>query len=333
MTGEKVEKERCGDEVAERLARWLEARDRSGCVIERLAGDVSTRQYFRVRSPASGRSFVAAFYPGELAGAQVRFTAAARLLRGAGVRVPMIEIDDPARGFALLEDVGAATLYESAARWEECPRELEAALDAASRVAALPRAEVVTLGSPPLDAALLWRELESTIRLLLAPGGLAGEALLAGLEALCRRVAEEEPLAPCHRDLMARNLVPDGVGGLTVLDFQDLRLGPAAYDLASMLNDSFFASAALERELLARFGFTGEREAAYRRAVVQRSLKAAGTYLRFAERGFRRHLPLVAPTLGRALPHLALLPETRAEFRATAARWSDAVTAAEEAIC
>src|SRR5512141_579613 len=110
MTEGKIAQEGRGDEVVERLAGWLAAHGRSGCAIERLAGDVSTRQYFRVRSPADGRGFVAAFYPGELAGAQVRFTGAARLLRDTGVRVPTIEIDDPARGFALLEDVGAATL-------------------------------------------------------------------------------------------------------------------------------------------------------------------------------------------------------------------------------
>lgn len=321
------------DEVAERLARWLAARGRTSVTIERLAGDVSSRQYFRVREPGGGRSFVAAFYPAELAGVQVRFTAAARLLRDAGVRVPTIEIDDPRSGFALLEDVGAATLYESATCWEERPRELEAALEAARRVAALPHAEVVALGSPPLDAALLWRELEATIRLLLAPHGLDGETMLAGLEALCRRVSQDGPLVPCHRDLMARNLLPDGAGGLTVLDFQDLRLGPVAYDLASLLNDSFFASTGLERELLARFGFTGEREAAYRRAVTQRTLKATGTYLRFAERGFRRHLPLVGPTLRRALPHLAALAETRAAFRAGEARWNAAANAVEEGFC
>jgi len=333
MTEGEIAQENRADEVAERLAGWLETHGRPGGAIERLAGDVSTRQYFRIRSGAGGRSYVAAFYPGDLAGAQVRFTIAARLLRDSGVKVPTIEIDDPAQGFALLEDVGASTLYESATRWEESPRELAAALDAARRVAALPRSEVVALGSPPLDSALLWRELEPTRQLLLAPSGLAGDSLLAGLEELCRRVAEAEPLVPCHRDLMARNLVPDGAGGLTVLDFQDLRLGPAAYDLASLLNDSFFASGALEQELLRHFGFTGEREAAYRRAVVQRSLKAVGTYLRFAERGFRRHLPLVAPTLGRTLPHLALLPETRVQFRAAEPRWNAAVTAAEAAIC
>jgi hypothetical protein len=43
---------------------------------------------------------------------------------------------------------------------------------------------------------------------------------------------------------------------------------------------------------------------------VQRSLKAVGTYLAFARRGKLRHLPLVAPTLERALRFFPDLPET-----------------------
>ena len=55
----------------------------------------------------------------------------------------------------------------------------------------------------------------------------------------------------------------------------------------------------------------------YRRAVVQRSLKAVGTYLAFARGGKRRHLPLVAPTLERALRFFPELPETAPLGRTT----------------
>ncbi len=329
--GEEVDEESAAA-VEARLASWLARHRVVATSVERLAGDVSTRQYFRLRVRGRQGTLIAAFYPRELAATQKRFAAAALLLGEAGVRVPAIELDDPESGFALLEDVGAATLHESASSWEERPRELDAALEAARRIAALPREPVVALGSPPLDARLLWRELEATIRLLLAPHGLAGDGMLAALEELCRRAARE-PLVPCHRDLMARNLVPDGEGGVIILDFQDLRLGPAAYDLASLLNDSFFASPELERALAAGHGFTGPRAADYGRAVAQRTLKAAGTYLRFAERGFRRHLPLVGKTLARAIPHLAELPETRASILAADGAWERAAALAWESIC
>jgi aminoglycoside/choline kinase family phosphotransferase len=109
---------------------------------------------------------------------------------------------------------------------------------------------------------------------------------------------------------MARNLVPAGAGGVAVLDFQDLRLGPPAYDLASLLNDSFFAPPELERRALAGAAGRGVDALGYRRAVVQRCLKAVGTFVAFAARGKRRHLPLVPPTLERALRAAAGVPET-----------------------
>jgi hypothetical protein len=52
----------------------------------------------------------------------------------------------------------------------------------------------------------------------------------------------------------------------------------------------------------------------YSRAVVQRTLKAGGTFARFAAQGNPRHLPLIAPTLRRAARHLARLPETAEVF-------------------
>jgi aminoglycoside/choline kinase family phosphotransferase len=111
---------------------------------------------------------------------------------------------------------------------------------------------------------------------------------------------------------MARNLLPDGRGGVALLDFQDLRLGPPAYDLASLLNDSLYAEPELEARIVgARLERVGGWEG-YRRAVAQRCLKAVGTFARFASTGRTRHLRLVPPTLERALRQLVQLPETSA---------------------
>ncbi|MCB1037088.1 MAG: hypothetical protein KDD47_24890, partial [Acidobacteria bacterium] len=95
---------------------------------------------------------------------------------------------------------------------------------------------------------------------------------------------------------------------LVVLDHQDLRLGPPTYDVASLLNDSLFPPPDLEAEFLGR---SEVHEETYRRVAVQRTLKAVGTYAAFAQRGASRHLPLIPPTLRRALYHMALLPELR----------------------
>jgi len=306
----------------ERVRRWLDAA--SGpetAAIVPLAGDVSARRYFRVHRVDGSRRIVAV-YPRELAAAQVRFGAAAVLLAGAGVRVPRIDRDDVEAGLALLEDLGEQTLYERADL--DAPareRYLRAALGVGRRIAALPVPEVAALGSPPLDRSLLRRELETTLGLVLAPRGLATPAFVAALDLLCERLAADPPV-PCHRDFMVRNLVPVGDDGIGVLDFQDLRLGPPAYDLASLLNDSWFAPPDLEKRLVAECCPGPAAAFGYRRAVVQRALKAVGTFTAFAARGQDRHLPLVAPTLARAARHLPELPETAAAFAGLAARFA-----------
>src|SRR5688500_3345411 len=56
-----------------------------------------------------------------------------------------------------------------------------------------------------------------------------------------KAIAEElasEPRVLCHRDYHSRNLMLWG-GSLNIIDFQDARLGPDTYDLASLLRDSY----------------------------------------------------------------------------------------------
>ena len=69
----------------------------------------------------------------------------------------------------------------------------------------------------------------------------------------------------------------------------------------------------------------------YHRAATQRTLKAIGTFAAFALRGSARHLPLVGPTLRRALVHMARVPETGDLVPELASRWG-AVSEGPESI-
>lgn len=316
------------------LQSWLEESGLRFTATTALAGDLSQRRYFRVLCD-DGSRLLAAHYPDSLRPSMERFVRARTLLAGAGVRVPEVHRTSFERGWMLVEDLGAATLYESAGLASPIRTGLFlAAAESAGRIASLDAAVVAELGSPPLDAAALRRELEPTFEFLLDPHGLEGRPaerrdLLAGLGELCDQLGVA-PLVPCHRDYMARNLVPVE-GTVAVIDFQDLRLGPPAYDVASLLNDSFFPDRALEGVLLPQRWSAPPAREAYSRAVVQRTLKACGTFARFAARGNPRHVPLIAPTLARAVPHLELLPETSAVFGALRRWWTSELTRA--AIC
>lgn len=326
------------------LSAALQARGQALQAIEPLAGDVSVRRYFRVRL-ANADSAILAWYPDSDRGTCERFRATTGYLET--VRVPVPSILDIAsdRSWCLVEDLGEHTLYDvcdpGGVDWQRLAPYFEDAIELLGRIATLPKDSVADL-NPPLDAALLRQELEKTLDFFVRPRGLAEpDGLGAALDALCRNLGQDR-ITACHRDFMARNLVPLGTGAsslgsgegcepnepdtrsgterVAVLDHQDLRLGPAAYDLASLLNDSLFAPEHLEERWLARFDGPLEN---YHRAAAQRTLKAIGTYAAFAARGSNRHLPLIAPTLERAILHLSRAPETEAVAPYLAEAWSD----------
>jgi hypothetical protein len=111
------------------------------------------------------------------------------------------------------------------------------------------------------------------------------------------------------------------------IDFQDARMGPATYDLASLLRDSYVD---LDEEFVAQRleefrqrALPGEsRDVLRRRFVlmsVQRNLKALGTfgYMRHV-RGSQVYLPYVPRTLAHARRNLARHPELEALRRVLA---------------
>jgi aminoglycoside/choline kinase family phosphotransferase len=328
--------------------RWLHDEGFDPSSFQLMSGDVSARRYARLRF-AAGRSHVLCFYPPDMRGVLHRFADSTRLLQQSGVPVPAIVAQSPERGLVLLEDLGEVTLFDVAGRsWEQLLPYIVSAARLIPRIQALAADRVASL-NPPLDASLLGRELRQTWELFLSPRQLTGDRVLSlalegALSQLCRRLAAEEAV-PCHRDFMARNLVPlpgpsdeptpQQVGvfdhRVGVLDHQDLRLGPPLYDLASLLNDSLFPPDWIAERLFEQLGLPVPSRLGYHRAAAQRTLKAVGTYAACLRRGSDRHLPLIAPTLARALLHLKRLPEFATLSPRLEVGWRDVVGGA--AIC
>ena len=314
------------------IRAWLAGSGHPVEALEPLSGDVSPRRYARL-ALKGGRTAILATYPPDIRATCPRFLATTALLAEAGVRVPRVLAADCERGFMLLEDLGPLTFADWALAtgrpWSELTPYFMDALTQARQIAALPPGSVAAL-SPLLGRELLEKELRQTWDLFLEPRGPLGDteetaALAALLSELCARLAQDPPV-PCHRDFMARNLMPlPGAPNVAVLDHQDLRLGPPAYDLASLLNDTLFPTPEVEEALLAVAAPTPEERLRYHRAAAQRTLKAVGTYAAFARRGAPRHLPLIPATLGRSLGHLERLPEAAALAPRLARLWRPAL--------
>ena len=162
------------------------------------------------------------------------------LLDTGGVRVPQVLARDVAQGFLLLEDLGGPTLAQVIDA-------SNADAHMAAAIAQLVRLQALTLPDdiPTFGETLLQRDagLFETwfIRKHL---GIELDCDDAERLQLAQRRLMDNALAqawvPTHRDYMPRNLMPVAAGP-AVLDFQDMVLGPIAYDAVSLLRDAFLS--------------------------------------------------------------------------------------------
>lgn len=216
-----------------------------------LVPDGSSRRFFQLRGP--GDRHPIAILPPEndqrgLAEA-IAFDRIGRHLRRHDVPTPEIHAFDPATGLVLCEDLGERRLFEQVAAqgpeqtlgfYEQTVRRL-----AQMQVRAADGFDPAWCWDTPRYDRQLMRERESDYFLRACCTDLLGIAFdRQAVEAECARLADEAALAPAgfflHRDFQCRNIMLTG-DTVRFIDFQGGRLGPLAYDLASLLLDPYAA--------------------------------------------------------------------------------------------
>ena len=284
-----------------------------------LTGDASDRRYYRVLLGAEP-SQVLAVHPGPIEFAQLPFVNVATLLQRMGLPAPRITGHSDPLGIIALQDLGDVTLQ---AHLGAAPPPEHASLyrEAVALVAELQRKghefaspEYTPYGIAFDEEKLTW-ELQFFVTYFLEAyrgvrlSGPEREALAAAFTALARELAAE-PRVLCHRDYHSRNLMLHD-GRLHIIDFQDARMGPDTYDLASLLRDSYVDLTDVQvNELLAYFlalrggGSVPSSESAieFRRRfdtmALQRNLKALGTFgFQTAARGNTVYIQYIPRTL------------------------------------
>jgi aminoglycoside/choline kinase family phosphotransferase len=117
----------------------------------------------------------------------------------------------------------------------------------------------------------------------LQPSPAAVKALESFFSIICQTLAGE-PRIFTHRDFHARNLILHE-DRLFMIDFQDARMGPAQYDLASLLRDSYISLPEdLVESLINRYtDSVGDPDPIRFRYIfdimsLQRNIKALGTF-------------------------------------------------------
>jgi len=319
-----------------------------------VAGDASTRSYTRLTrgqdsailmdAPPGpdgppvidGKSYSTIVH---LAENMRPFAALARYLTAHGISAPHIYAQDLTNGFLLLEDLGDGVFAARIAAGADEEELYAGAIDVLAALHALPPPGPLPCGDggpdhivPAFDDEALLTE----ARLLpswyarLAFGHDLDDTAQAGFAAAWRAVlphARGDAEVLILRDYHSPNLLQlagrRGLKRIGVIDFQDALIGPAAYDVASLLQDARrTVPAAIETRLLARYEAARAAHAptfdatpfrtAYAIMGAQRTTKIIGLFARLVLRdrkpGYLKHIPQLADYLARDLQHPALAP-------------------------
>jgi aminoglycoside/choline kinase family phosphotransferase len=299
------------------VAAWV-ARSRSLESVEKIPGDASSRKYYRVLFKQVSQEAVAQSRmvscivmktdPFVQQGLDLPFLQIRAHLESCGVRVPRVYDVDPARGLVLLEDLGDVTLLRQLQEVSSPEVERHAYEKVIDGLVQLHVKAGPQFANAVARTNIEGFRLRFDVEKLMWEVGFTVEhfyeqhlkrkirdedrrVLLQGFTEICTKLAAE-PVVLTHRDFHSRNVMHHH-GEYVMIDFQDARMGPPQYDLASLLKDSYYQleEQQVQRLLdyyIARFeavsGTRIRRNELFDLMSVQRNFKAIGSFASFLNR-------------------------------------------------
>ncbi|HMP89586.1 MAG TPA: sugar phosphate nucleotidyltransferase [Kiritimatiellia bacterium] len=243
-----------------------------------------------------------------------------RFLGLLGIPVPEVLVENAPLGITLYSDVGITSVQDLAPTWSQAKllalyREVLSTMQSFhEKGGALARRKNIHL-MPAFDEALYAWEHNLFADLFLRDH-------LRVSERQCERIKQELkdisfelialPPVLVHRDLQSSNIMIKS-GRWSLIDYQGMRMGPAVYDLASLLCDPYIKITKTTRDsLLEYYADIAMPESNVREmfwsAAVQRLGQALGAYARLSRipgtGHFARHIPVATRSLAEALTHV-----------------------------
>ena len=213
-------------EATAALNQWLG----DGWSASRLTGDASVRVYYRI-DRADGTHCMLTWYPAEVRHDLSRVLNAYRAASKHAYLPKVIEHNEAAM---LQQDVGDQTLFDLLHRDRE-----EGVFwykKAITLLVYFQKAGAVDI-NPPFTGDFFFNELEMAREFYVEKLMGVGSDVSLALKPLLRKLADNisrHPYVLCHRDYHGQNIHIFNEK-LYLIDYQDLRMGPDSYDLASLL--------------------------------------------------------------------------------------------------
>ena len=263
--------------------------------IDRLTGDASTREYYRVKN--DDKAFIVCKDTSSNKKIFLDFLQIQRVLEENCVRVPKILHSDHSTGYILQEDLGEMTFLKRIAKIDSVQEEYELykkLIDVLIKIQIIDPSLYTTHPwvNRAFDQHKFLTEVDFTcnffFKKFLTRNGTSLDRAKKCFDELCYIIAEQKK-SMAHRDFHSKNIMIKEEEFI-VIDFQDAMMGIPQYDLVSLLEDCYYKVSCSSKESLKKYYWDNSSQIRenqktfdnfhyyYDLTLVQRSFKAIGTF-------------------------------------------------------
>ncbi len=277
-------------------------KDIDSFTVEKLTGDASSRSYYRIVSEVNAKESYVVCLDQSSVGKDLKdipFTQTQRILNKEGVRVPKVYDMQLNKGYILEEDLGDQTLLKKLSTLKNQKEELhfyEKTILELIKIHSIQTEKYSKedFSKEAFDKDKLLSEVAFTQKNLIE--GLFDKTLTSSQQSclnntfglICSEIGEQKRVLT-HRDFHSRNIMIRGEE-LSVIDFQDMRMGIPQYDLVSLLEDCYYKISRQNKHTLKRMYWDEflekkfiqnsfeEFSVLYDKMAIQRTYKALGSF-------------------------------------------------------
>jgi aminoglycoside/choline kinase family phosphotransferase len=272
-------------ELTQELKSFLITQNELPDQIEPIVEEASGRKYYRVHFKNINKNFIFCIE----SPLNKDFWIISNFLHREGFSVPKVTRINEEKGYMLLTDEGRDDIY-SIKDSHEKERWIYQAIGLIFRLQELEPIELVK--NRFFDYEKLSWEINHTLEhyeLYKKKNNFKtniDDSALEFLDIICKKLGSYPEMVFTHRDYHSRNLLINYENQISMIDFQDARMGNPYYDLVSLIYDPYSPLTIEKRKRYVEYFQTNSEKGKYKSKetlyfqALQRSFKALGTYFK-----------------------------------------------------